>query len=293
MPYIELSIIAVAGKLAIVALYYRSLLNMGLPLLIALLCVFCLNVIELIGYQVRESFLAYPFLVTYYVFSLLFSAMLFTAGLLSSGKENLGLWWKGFVLTMAVIVILCLTPGIALDGMELTEHTAIAIPGKLYPIVSLGILLPMISGSYLSYFNWRKQGLDSEVRLKAGILFWSQAPIVSVALFVISAKLLGFKTSTIGYLSIATTLMMVVMLYIEVKYGLFKFFSKLPGTKQRKTTARMIEILHSDNLQKAKEDFKNLMIDYHLHMEGSSKRVQDRINTDPAMISRFKKIDKE
>ena len=240
----------------------RWLLFRDNPYLAFLLCaLFGLNLTELILFSViNDTDGALPVMMAYYV-TTVFSVtayLMFVINVVKSAKSVT----KYLLIAAFIVSILVCIPDFFISGTHSIGYSLTRTPGEHYGWLQAYLLISMCSAIVICAYG-AISSKDRLVRKRSLVVLMATAPMALMAISIITVMIMGYKLNATVILSLMTSVTLMMLIYAEKRYRLFKFLSYLPYTQEYKLR-KQINILISDMIktlfQKDKKpDFKEII----------------------------------
>lgn len=235
MQYLVLiSVLALSLKL--LALWnIKGLIKKASPFALAIAIAFLvMNVCELCGFYFasREGG-GLPILITYYAAAVLAAFSMFALALQTTRLRTKH-WLIPLAILFCIIEATLIVPGAAIAGIESIGYSATRIPGPLYIVVQVGMLLPLGSMFGLLLFTLFNSKRRESVT-KAKVYLFSFSPLAVVMILVIILMALGLKVNASGFISLTVCLTMWVLLFASNEKNQYLFLSFIPNTREHRS----------------------------------------------------------
>lgn len=204
--------------------------NPTLPLVILLMLVW--NCAEFLSFSTWRSALNPEALLRCYYVGLTLTATAIAQAIMrvlniQTSAAYITLWAAGFCTTLLVAI-----PGLALMGVTEISYSITRIPGPLYPVWQLFMLVSLsVVIALLIHGNLHSKDLIARRRTFA--LMVGLAPLIGMGLSVLLSMQIGYKVNGTLLLSLMSSFFLVTLIYTEQRYRLFKLLSFVPYTPER------------------------------------------------------------
>jgi len=229
-----ISILALSLKL--LALWnVKALVLEASPFIVAISAAFLImNVCELSGfYFANKHGSGLTELIVYYAFALL-AAFSILGLALANTTINTKLWHYPLATAFLLVEAVLLTPGAAIAGIQSIGYSATRIPGPLYIVIQLGLLLPLIAMICILSFTLLTSK-QRRARTRAKTYMFAFTPIVAVAILVVLLMALGFKINASGFISVTVCVTIWILFFASTETNQYVFLSFIPKTRENKS----------------------------------------------------------
>ena len=289
--YLLPSLSAVAIKLTIFWYGRRSLSLETMWIWIFFSCLFMVNSIELISFlfaNVKDPTINLFFLTLYYLFAVTASLAYLMVCLKIAGLQNRIITRIIYALISLGIVILVF-PKASLLGVEKIGYSTTRIPGKLYWVIQLLLLIPWLLGPALLIYTAIKKDTWLARRRALSLLVGSLPTAISVTLVIVMMQA-GFKINATVIVSFSLNILLFVMVFTERQYGLFRFLSNIPSTKENKLFGQIVKVVadtEKRNLAFLVSQFEHLLIHESLvENDGNKNQTAKALGVSRATLNR-------
>ncbi len=235
MQYLVLvSVLALALK--ILALWnVRGLIHKASPFVYVLSFAFiAMNICELsVFHVVNKNGDGFAALIIYYVFALV--AAYATLALVLSTTPIETKWWLYPLAAVFILVeIVLLVPGAGIAGVQSIGYSVTRVPGPLYLVIQLGLLLPLVGLiSVLVYMMLASK--QREAKTLAKTYMFAFAPMAVIGILVVLLMALGLKVNASGFISVTVCLTIWVLFFASTEKNQYVFLSFIPRTRENKS----------------------------------------------------------
>ena len=237
MTYLALSsVIALLIKLSLFKVGKKALFIDNWPLAMFLIALCALNLSELLLFAFfRSPSMLFGILQTYYAAAAFSAAALFYLSLHTT-KRNI-LYAQASFVVASIFSILMFIPEILLSGYESIGYSITRVPGTFFPLFQFYLIATLLAsiGILLSGAINSKNRMVSKRSL---LLLISVLPLVFFTVIITLTLSFGIKINGTVILSLMTSLMLVILIYCERQYRLFKFLSYIPYTHEHELRTR-------------------------------------------------------
>lgn len=200
------------------------------------------NSIETIGYFNDQSEAAVNvFFRLYYVATTYVILYILLHGLSVSKLESTVTTFALTGIATAISVTILLTD-LMIAGQYSIGYTITAIKGPLFWVFSLYLLIALFANAIALLYGFRTAGskIDS-IRCKHSLL--ALTPVMLVFIVAIIFKIADIGISAVGFVPIATTLFLGILIKTESKHKLSDLRRLLPLSEERQTTNQFMDLL--------------------------------------------------
>ena len=235
MQYLVLiSVLALSLKL--LALWnVKGHLHNASPFVMAIAAAFVImNVCELSGfYFANRQGNGLPMLIAYYAFALM-AAFATLSLALANTALNTKLWLYPLAAAFLLVEIVLLTPGLAIAGIQSIGYSATRIPGPLYIVVQIGLLVPLISMVGVLSFTLITSK-EREAKTLARTYLFAFSPLAAATVLVVLLMAIGLKVNASGFISLTVCLTIWALLFASTEKNQYVFLSFIPRTRENKS----------------------------------------------------------
>ena len=281
MSYLAISsIVALLIKLSLFWVGKSALFRDNWPLALFLIALCVLNFAELMSFaSIGNDQLIMSILQTYYAAAVIAAAALFYLSLHIIGAST-----RHAMASFAVaitIALLTFVPNVMLAGYESIGYSVTRIPGDFFFILQFYLVGTLILSAGLLLYG-AIQSKSSLVNQRSLIMLISTLPLVFFTVILTLALSMGAKINGAVIISLMTSLMLVILIYTEKRYRLFKFLSYIPYTREhelRTRASRLVEqmiddLFNGESAVKYKDirsEFEATMIELAIESTGGNK----------------------
>lgn len=281
MSYLALSsIVALLIKFSLFWVGKGALFKDNRPLAIFLVALCASNIAELMIFMnMDHPQYLFGILQAYYAAAIIAAASLFY---LSIHVTHRNLYFAAISFAIALlIVILTFIPGVTLSGFQSIGYSITRVPGEYFSLLQVYLVgIALLSLGLLIYGAIKSS--DRMVNKRSLVLLISVAPLIFFTVTITIALSFGFKFNATVVNSMATSLMLVILIYCEKHYRLFRFLSYVPytheyelRTRAGKLVDKMIQELFDSrspvNLKDIRNEFETSLIQLAIESTGGNK----------------------
>lgn len=180
-----------------------------------------------------------------------------------------------------MIAMLTFIPGVIIGGVESIGYSVTRIPGEYFPILQTYLIMTLLCSSGILFFGAVKSD-NRVINKRSLIMLISVTPLIFFTVTLTIALSFGFKFNGTVILSAMTSLMLIILIYSEKQYRLFKFLSYVPYTPEHELRTRAgklvnqaIENLFDRNsnieLKDIRSEFETTLIQLAIESTGGNK----------------------
>ncbi len=199
-----------------------------------LVSLFFLNLIELTSFHYISSDLSVQRIVLnlYYV-SLIFTiATFFCLSVFLSYASRLNRPILVLALATLISIAVCFTD-LIISGVKPIAYSGTRIPGQYYWIIQLYVVCALIASAILLIAG--VLNLEERLaRVRCGIVLAAFLPTILSIIAVAALMEMGLEINATMWVSSGTTLFLLVIIYTEDRFDLFKLLEKIPFTEENK-----------------------------------------------------------
>jgi DNA-binding protein Fis len=281
MSYLALSsIVALLIKLSLFWVAKGALFKDNQPLAFFLIALCALNIAELMLFihMDNEHYLL-GILQSYYAAGVIAAASLFYLGIHVTQRK---VYYAAISFAASILIaILTFIPDVILSGFQSIGYSVTRIPGEYFPVLQVYLIGTLVMSVALLLYGALKSA-DRMVNKRSLVLLISVVPLVFFTITITVTLSLGIKINGTVILSMMTSLMLVILIYCEKHYRLFKFLSYVPytheyelRTRAGKLVDKMIQDLFdsgsSVNLKDIRAQFETALIQLAIESTGGNK----------------------
>lgn len=252
MLYAIPSISAIAIKLVFLWRAKRSLLLNNHAFLAAFISLLAFNICELALFAFKSEVGGHTAIVVAYYITGLCSVLSILGVTLYVTRKIFPIKW----LLVSAVALSCFVaiPGLVIEGTQSIGYTYTRIPGPMYIIVQLAIVIPAIAAvALLAFYAIRSKSTD--VRTKSLVLLTCLTPSFLCLIGVVVLMQIGASINATIIISFTINIFLFGLLYLEGKYHIYGLLSSVPGTSYNESARALTQALFDPNLslEKAKE----------------------------------------
>jgi DNA-binding protein Fis len=297
------SITAIIFKIVIFLRYQSSLRSETFNLCVLFLAVFLLNVVELIALgQSHSDATTLVLLIAYHC-----SAIFIVHAFLNIALDYSNFIWNAQTIKLALnFVLAALTVALVFSRNLIADWTILAgsyIPTKeagslywLFQFYTLGGIAFAV-GLLIHGMNTHESNLQ---RRQCMVFLLASATPVLITAMIIILQAVGLPLSAGIFMSLASTVMLAVIVYAEEKSRLFKLMTLLPYSNERKLHNQLLEqitecvSINDDpdsrnqlNLKDMMKALEGTVVEHVLHYyQGNQKMTASALGVSEATLSR-------
>jgi len=274
------SIIALLIKLSLFWVGKSALFRENQPLALFLVALCALNIVELTSfiYSGNEKTLL-TIMQAYYAAAVIAAAALFY---LSMHITHGAMRYVVFCFSLsAIIAAVTMGSGIMIAGIEPIGYSFTRVPGQFFFILQIYLISTLLLSVGILLLGAAKSA-DRMINKRSLVILISVVPLVFFTVLITITLSLGIKINGAVIISMMTSLMLVILIYCEKHYRLFKFLSYVPYTHEhelRTRAARLVDqmiedLFNRDNPVKFKDirsEFETALIELAIESTGGNK----------------------
>ncbi len=211
---------------------------------------FLVNTLELAGFLVLNagSELSLVALKLYYIFlGYVTGSFLLISASMSILPERVFRILTTFVMSSYIILVYFVfcTPYLIIDTIKM-GYTITRVPGECYHLITVFGFSTLIGAVFFLIKGTKnKNTLEAS---RCNFMLIATTPFFLTIIVTTLVMLLSEKINLAGFVSLATTFMLLALIFIESKYHLFRVNSRLPWTKEYKINRKLTKIVNIHSL---------------------------------------------
>ncbi|MCW8964190.1 MAG: hypothetical protein OQL16_10360, partial [Gammaproteobacteria bacterium] len=235
------SIIALLIKLSLFWVGKFALFRENQPLALFLVALCALNISELMSfiYNGNEDFLLIN-IQAYYATAVLAAAALFY---LSMHITHGAIRYVVVCFSLsAIIAVITMGSGLMIAGIEPIGYSFTRVPGQFFFILQIYLIATLLLSIGILLLGAVKSA-DRMINKRSLVILISVVPLVFFTVLITITLSLGIKINGAVIISMMTSLMLVILIYCEKHYRLFKFLSYVPYTHEHELRTRAAKLV--------------------------------------------------